>query len=288
MRGGWVKMMSTSRFRSARASRLTRADRTYILFFMRPGLQTQRQGGATVREIEQAVWRLELPQGPARAYRWAQLDDYLTLARRNFHWSPPLRLELRARVSAKDLPGTWGFGLWNDPFSASLGIGGAGLRLPALPNTAWFFYAGEPNYLAFKDNHPARGLLAATFTAPRLPALLLAPGVLTLPLLALPPVGRLLRRVLARLVGESAATVPADPTVWHTYRLDWSAQQVTFALDGQAIASTPVTPSAPLGLVLWIDNQYAAFPPSGKLRMGTSANAGPAWLELAGIEIIPG
>ena len=283
MRPGRVKRASIRD-----AGQLTRAGLAYILLLMQPALQTRRQGGATLREIEPGWWHLELPQGPAGAYRWAQLDDYLTLARGKFHWTPPLRLELRARVSAADLPGTWGFGLWNDPFSASLGLGGAAARLPALPNTAWFFYAGAPNYLAFKEDHPAQGWLAATFAAPRLPGLLLAPGALALPWLALPSTGRLLRRALARLVGESGARIPGDPTAWHTYRLDWTAQRVSFALDGLDIFSTPVTPSGPLGLVLWIDNQYAAFPPSGKLRMGTSANIGPAWLELSGVNLTQG
>ena len=256
-----------------------------------------------MREIEPGVWHLELPAGPAGVYRWVQMDDYLDRPRRKFNWTPPFRLELRARVSAADLPGTWGFGLWNDPFSVSLGLGGAAARLPALPNTAWFFYAGEPNYLAFRDSHPAQGLLAATFAAPRIPSLLLAPAALALPLLSLPPAARRLRRVLAALIRESAASLAtaspataslaaaspsADPTAWHAYRLDWTARRVVFAVDGLEVAATPVAPAGPLGLVLWIDNQYAAFPPSGKLRMGSSASPGPAWLELAGINVEPG
>lgn len=252
---------------------------------MQPELQVRQRGGALIREAGSAMWRLELPPGPSGVYRWAQLDDYLHKPRRKFCWRAPLRLELRARVSAADMPGTWGFGLWNDPFSVILGLGGAVARLPALPNAAWFFFAGKPNYLAFKDNHPAQGLLAATFAAPRIPALALAPGAAALPLLAFPPAARLLRRVLARLVGESATLLTADPTTWHTYRLEWAARRVTFFLDGLAIASTAVAPAGPLGLVLWIDNQYAAFPPSGRLQMGSFACAEPVWLELAGVEV---
>lgn len=264
---------------------MTPVDLTYILLNMQPGLQARQRGGAGVGEIEPGVWHLSLPPGPAGIYRWAQLDDYLHQPRRKFYWRAPFRLALRARVSAADLPGTWGFGLWNDPFSVSLGLGGAAARLPALPNAAWFFYAGKPNYLAFKDNHPAQGLLAATFAAPRIPALLLAPGAAAAPLLAWPPAARLLRRLLGRFVGESGTLLQADPTAWHSYRLDWTAHQVTFSLDGVEISSTEVSPAGPLGLVLWIDNQYAAFPPSGKLRMGSSESVQPAWLELAGLEV---
>lgn len=209
--------------------------------------------------------------------------------RNDFAWKPPgpaaLRLELRARVSMDGLPGTWGFGLWNDPFGFGLGFGGAGLRLPALPNSAWFFYAGPGNHLAFRDDHPAQGFLAATFAAPRIPAALLTPGALALPMLAVRPLARLLRRAVRGLVRESGALVPGDPTRWHDYRLDWRAAQVTFIVDGAEVYSTPVSPRAPLGLVLWIDNQYAAFPPSGKVGMGTSPNPEGAWMEVEGIDV---
>jgi hypothetical protein len=261
----------------------------YILLYMIPALRQRRNGGGTVLEVEKGLWRLEIPPGPAGIYRWAQLDDYLHLSRKAFPWRPgpgdTLRLDLRARVSAADLPGTWGFGLWNDPFSAGLGVGGAALRLPALPNTAWFFYAGEGNYLAFRDTHPAQGFLAATFRAPRIPAVLLAPGVLALPGLAVRPLARLLRRAVGGLVGEAGALVPGDPTAWRAYRLEWRAERVTFWVDGAEVFSTKAAPRAPLGLVLWIDNQYAAFPPSGRVSMGTSPNPRPAWLELADIQV---
>jgi hypothetical protein len=50
------------------------------------------------------------------------------------------------------------------------------LRLPALPNTAWFFFASPPNYLSLRDDLPAQGALAAVFRSPRLPASLLVLG----------------------------------------------------------------------------------------------------------------
>ena len=229
---------------------------------------------------------MEIPCGPAGVYRWAQLDDYLQSPRSRFPWRPPLRLDLRARVSAENLPGTWGFGFWNDPFSAGLGVSGMARRLPALPEAAWFFYAGPPNHLAFRDDHPAQGFLAATFASRPLSALLLAPGALGLPLLALPLTARLLRRAAARLIHEGAALVPGDPVQWRTYRIDWLADCARFFVDDREVFSTPVTPRAPLGLVIWIDNQYAAFPPSGRLRTGTSFNPETAWLEVAALEIL--
>lgn len=253
---------------------------------MKPALQTRRNAGASVEETASGTWRLGNPPGPAGTYRWAQLDDYLQRSRSGFPWRPPLRLVLRARVSAPNLPGTWGFGLWNDPFSIGLGVSGTARRLPALPDAAWFFYAGPPNHLAFRDDHPAQGFLAATFASRSFPTLLLAPGALALPLLALPPAARLLRRAARYLINEDSTLVPGDPLQWRTYRIDWLADCARFFVDGGEIFATAVTPRAPLGLVIWIDNQYAAFPPSGRLRAGTSPNPEAAWLEVDGVEIL--
>jgi hypothetical protein len=252
---------------------------------MTPELEGRASAGAEVALLAPGHWRLSIPAGPAGQYRLAQLDDYMRLPRAALRWRPPLRLSLRARASQAGLPGTWGFGLWNDPFSARLGVGGAARRLPALPNAAWFFYASPPNHLAFHDRHPAQGFLAATFAAPALPAPALALAAPALPLLAWPPTGRLLRRLAARLVAEDAAALAADPTAWHAFALDWCAGRVCFAIDGQTVFETAISPRGPLGLVLWIDNQYAAFPPDGRLRFGNLANPEPAWLELAGAEV---
>ena len=201
--------------------------------------------------------------------------------RRDFPWRPPLRLSLRARASAPDLPGTWGFGLWNDPFSLSMGLGGAAQRFPALPNAAWFFFASPPNYLSFRDDLPAQGFLAATFQAPAIPAPICwrwLPPAWRWPPCPLGPGWCAV--LLRRLVRQSAALVPGDVTAWHTYTLDWQPDGVTFMVDGDTIAAAPVAPRGPLALVLWIDNQYAALPPTGRLRYGTLANPGPAWLEV--------
>jgi len=244
---------------------------------------------AQVHALAPGAWRLEIPAGAAGRYRLAQIDDYHQLRRRDFPWWPPLRLSLRARASAPDLPGTWGFGLWNDPFSLSMGLGGAAQRFPALPNAAWFFFASPPNYLSFRDDLPAQGFLAATFQAPAIPAPLQAPLLALaapgLALAALPVGARLVRRLLRRLVRQSAALVPGDVTAWHTYTLDWQPDGVTFMVDGDTISAAPVAPRGPLALALWIDNQYAALPPTGRLRYGTLANPGPAWLEVSDLNI---
>jgi len=241
--------------------------------------------GSTVEPLGHNHWLLTIPAGPAGRYRWAQLDDYMQLNRNKFLWQPPIKLSLRARLSAPDLPGTWGFGFWNDPFNASLGIGGAARRTPALPDTAWFFYGSPSNYLAFRDDHPAHGLLAATFASTAIPPLLLALALPLVPLLAWPRSALLLRRWARAFIREDATRLELDVTAWHAYELELTQAHVRFALDGQPVFKTAVAPKSRQGFVLWIDNQYAAFPPDGRLRFGTLQNPQPAWLEVEDINI---
>lgn len=249
-----------------------------------PSLQPRSSGGGSIHPLGDDAWRLEIPGGSGGSYRLAQLDDYAGLPRRSLPWQPPLELSLEARASAPSLPGTWGFGLWNNPFGFSLGLGGD-LLFPSPPNCAWFFFASPENYLSLRDDLPASGALAATFRASRLPApVLLAAGLLA-PLLYFRPLAPLLRRAARRFVRQDAVALDLDATRWHAYRIVWQAGEVRFDVDGGTVLVTPVSPQSPLGLVLWIDNQYAALPPSGGLRWGTLANPNPAWVELRSLSI---
>jgi len=249
-------------------------------------------------------WRLEIQKGDSLRYRLAQLDDYSRLARRNFpHHS--LTLSLRARASSDSIPGTWGFGVWNDPFGLSLGFGGNPFQLPALPNAAWFFHASEENYLSFRDPaidgrvsggvsiHPsgnstaaavsrppaaANGFLAQVFRSPRFD-LRLIPAGLTFPFSR-----KTTRRLLSRVIEEDGVALSVDVTQWHGYRLEWSPRRVLFEVDGVRALETSVSPRPPLGVVIWIDNQYAAFTPEGKIRFGVLKNPEPAWIEINNLE----
>ncbi len=245
--------------------------------------------GSQVIETQPGTWRLEIPAGRKGSYRLAQLDDYHTLKRPDFPWrltgaGDRIRLNLQARASASQLPGTWGFGLWNDPFSFSLGMGGASQRFPALPETAWYFFASPPNYLSFYDHLPAQGALAATFHSPPWPAWQLALAAPALGLFMLPPLGRWLRRFARRWIKQDAAQLTIDPTGWHSYAIEWSLAQVLFQVDDIPVLATKVAPHGPLSLVLWIDNQYAALPPNGRLGYGTLESPAPSWIELAHIQ----
>ena len=232
-------------------------------------------------------WRLDIPAGTRKTYRLAQLDDYPSLPRSRFQHAPPWTLRLRARVSGVNLPGTWGFGLWNDPFGFSLGFGGKASRLPILPQTAWFMHASPPNWLSFRDEQsagsnqavPANGFFAGAFRSQRIPSFLFAPGILALPLLDLKPASRFLRRQANRIIHENAAAISVDVTQWHEYSIHWLDEGCMFTVDGNEILFTRTSPQPPLGLVIWIDNQFAAWTPEGRLGYGTLENP-EAWLEI--------
>lgn len=250
-----------------------------------PGLVPRLAGGGTVKRQE-GIWRLEIPAGARRTYRLAQLDDYARLPRGRFPHRPPLTLSLRARSSAADLPGTWGFGLWNDPFGLSLGFGGAAARLPALPNAAWFFQASPPNHLALREGLPAQGFFAATLRSPALPALLFAPLAPLLPLLAVRPLSRLVRRLAARFIRQDGAPLAVEADGWHVYTLQWTDAGCHFFVDRQEVLHSRIAPRPPLALVLWIDNQFAAWTPEGRIRWGL-LDTPAAWLEMADLRLEP-
>ncbi len=249
------------------------------------GLQANLTPGAQVVPGESGAWRLTIPPGPAGRYRLAQLDDYGSLPRRAFRWTPPFSFTLRARASANSIPGTWGFGLWNDPFGMGLLTGKELLRLPALPNTAWFFFASPPNYLSLRDDLPAQGGLCATFHSPTWPALLSILGVLGLPFLFVPPAVRVFRRLARRFVRQEATLLEHNPTEWHTYGLEWQTGSTRFLVDGKVVLQTPVCPRGRLGLVIWVDNQYAALPPTGRLGYGMLPYSEPAWIEIGDLAV---
>lgn len=239
--------------------------------------------GAKVEEIldgdQHNVYRLSIPSGSADKYRLAQLDDYTKLARGRFPLRSPLSLNLSARASSDSIPGTWGFGLWNDPFGLSLGFGGNPFRLPALPNAVWFFGASEENYLSFRDDKPAQGFLAQTFSSPKFHPLLVLAG------LALPFSRKTTRRLMGDVIQEDGTRLSLDVTEWHRYRFDWREDRVAFEVDEALLFESLISPRPPLGLVIWIDNQYAAFTPEAKVGFGVLENPEPAWLEVKEFEM---
>lgn len=259
--------------------------------------------GAQVEEIsgDPSCYRLSIPSGKPDQYRLAQLDDYTKIKRSKFPLRPPLNLALSARASSESIPGTWGFGFWNDPFGLSLGFGGSPFRLPALPNAVWFFGASEQSYLSFhgeRSGAAANGFLAQSFRSPKFHPLLILAG------LVFPFSRKMARQLLGKVIDDDGIDllgdnvrrdespvgmlreqlpVPTNVTDWHRYRIAWRETRVLFEVDDALVFESPVSPHPPLGTVIWIDNQYAAFTPEGQIGFGVLENPEPAWLEVKDI-----
>ena len=90
---------------------------------------------------------------------------------------------------------------------------------------------------------------------------------------------------MGKIVEEDGVRLEVDVTQWHGYRLEWSPTRSAFWVDEALVLETSVSPRHPLGLVIWVDNQYAAFPPEGKLGFGILENTEPAWLEVEDLEL---
>jgi len=241
-------------------------------------MKQKHSPGASIEKTK-IGFQLTIPSGNNRSYRLAQIDDYAKSSRRHFPHHTSLSLSLRARASANSIPGTWGIGLWNDPFGFSIGSGGNPLRIPALPNAIWFFHASEENYLSF-CNKPGNGFLAQAFRSPAFSLGHLAKVCVTLPVSQVKS-----RALMSEIVAEDGICLSLDVTKWHAYRFEWKPKRCTFWVDEALVLETSVSPRPPLGLVIWIDNQYAAWRPDGKIRFGVLENTEPAWLEIENLEL---
>ncbi len=126
----------------------------------------------------------------------------------------------------------------------------------------------------FRDDLPASGFLAATFCSQHIPAVLLA---LASPILGVDPFpgsrSACPHCFCSRVIHQDAAQIHTHVTDWHTYMLEWDPGMVRFSLDGADILQTNIVPHAPLSLVIWVDNQYAALTPAGRLKYGTLPNS---------------
>jgi len=241
-------------------------------------------GGGRVRAGDGST-RLTIPPRK-QGYANAQLDDYRELRRGDLPWRPPLTFSIKARAFPSSPAGTLGFGLWNDPFSISLGGGGMARRLPAAPQAAWFFYASAPSDLSLGRQQPGRGWMAMTLRSRRLPAALLAaPASAALLLARIPTLRRLLFRLMGSALSVESAALDVSLDDWHEYRLEWRVDTVEFKVDSRPALRSAIVPRDPLGFVLWIDNQFLCASPESGLRFGLIPTDGEQWLELAEVHI---
>ena len=243
-------------------------------------LQQFEVGGGEVSQT-QAHLKLTLPPD-RRHYADAQVDDYHNRGRRRFFHQAPLSLTLRARASHAAPAGTLGFGFWNDPFSLSGSV-------LAGPNVVWFFYASPPSDMALVEGVPGRGWKAATLNTGRLPPFVLAPAALAaIVLTRVPGLGRPIMTAARRAVQAYEAPLDDVPlTDWHNYALAWQPGEAVFGVDGVERLRSPAPPRGPLGLVIWIDNQYAIASREGKFRFGLCPAIEEQWLEVEDLRVEP-
>jgi hypothetical protein len=149
-----------------------------------------------------------------------------------------------------------------------------------LPRALWFFYAAPPSDLRLAVGAPGYGWKASALDA------LQPAGLAALPLAALAAPAMhshwLYRRIwpfFEHRFRISERLLDVDMTAWHDYVLDWRLESATFLVDGRStlVASAP---QGPLGLVVWIDNQYMVVHPTGRLRYGLVAKSKTQWMEI--------
>lgn len=219
--------------------------------------------------------RLVTRQTSHTAYSNAQLDDNHSLPRRYYAWRPPLRLQVRARLShsADQLQGTAGFGFWNYPINRH--------QLPTLPRAIWFFFAAPPANMKLDLATPGYGWKAATLDALRPGALLLAPWApLAVALMQAPTLYRWLWPRIQRALGVGEAAIHTSLNDWHIYTLDWGPTTAHFFVDGQPVLENAPAPRGPLCFVTWVDNQYAIATPQGRFGWGLLDIPEQQWLEI--------
>ncbi|MBF0197630.1 MAG: hypothetical protein HQL32_07960 [Planctomycetes bacterium] len=217
-----------------------------------------------------------------KKYSNAQIDDYRNLARREFLWHPPLSLEVKSHFSRptyqanlhsgiesidKDntpLLGTAGIGFWNDPFLMT------GLRTPSLPKALWFFYASPPSNMHTSIDLPGYGFKAATIDAWKPAFLKYLPAMPLMPLLSSIP--SFLPKVwpkVERSIACSEKLLTHNICESHTYKIDWLENHVDFHIDADKVFTSPYSIKGPLGLVIWLDNQYLRLTPRGQFSFGS-------------------
>jgi hypothetical protein len=244
-------------------------------------LQAFLIGGGRIENHVGTVYRLGIP-ADSKGYTDAQLDNYQGLPRDDFPIRPPFHLKVQARVSRSSPKGTFGFGLWNDPFAFSVGLAGAERRWPCAPNALWFFYGSPPNKLKFNPESTGQGFTASCVVSPPIPTIALVPGASIAFVTTRIPFFR--RAIIAQIqssIHAEEAILDVDFTNWHTYEINWDVGDATFSVDQRIVHRCSSPPTCPLGLVIWIDNQFAILSRSEGIRFGIIPLKQPQWMEIA-------
>lgn len=234
-------------------------------------------GGAISRNGDRV--RLSIGANDGSGYVNAQLDDYHTDG--TMKWHAPVVMRLRARLShgTAELGGTAGFGFWNDPFGMT-GQRLLGMPRFRLPQATWFFFASPPSDMPLALDIPGHGLKMATIDAgTALAALLLPLAPLGMALCRVPVGYRSLWPLAQRILKVDEKRLALDVREWHEYEVVWKRDSVTFDVDGEELFRTRFAPRGPLGVVVWIDNQFMVATPQGTFHHGMLP-VSEQWMEL--------
>jgi len=209
----------------------------------------------------------------------AELNDLHGQGREGLPWTPPLRMEIRARTShpAGALIGTAGFGFWNNPFDPSDGV-------VAAPNVVWFFYASPPSNMPFVPGGAPHGWKAGMLNGGHVGRVALVSGLVAL---RIPLINRLIYRAArsARLRAGERLLDEVDLSVWHDYALEWGLEAAVFWVDGREVYRVVDPPRVRLGFTAWLDNNCLIERAGGSLAWQRLAVPQRQWLELASIRI---
>ena len=133
---------------------------------------------------------------------------------------------------------------------------------------------------------PGYGWKAATIDTMRPHALLLAPFVpVAVPLMNIRPFYHAVWPIIQRAVNVEEAVIAAETTEWHTYAIEWRKEHDQFTVDGTTVLKNAPSPWGPLGLVMWLDNQYMVVTPWGRLGWGLLDISGCQWMEVDSLAI---
>ena len=235
-------------------------------------------GGGEIETIPSG-WKLSIPKGPRGQYRLSQIDNYKGLSRNKYPINLNTKVSAQLKASSKDSPGTWGFGLWNDPFGIKVAFGGQ-RRLPQGPNAAWFFFPAAENHLTFSNANYVNEAHAGIFSTKQKLGKLIALS----PLILWASGSKWLRSQFSKRIQEDGQSLDIDVSKWHSYELEYRKDNIRFQIDGNEVFNSNIRIKTPLGLVIWIDNQYTAWLPNGKLKYGTLANE-DFWLEIKDLDV---
>jgi hypothetical protein len=159
--------------------------------------------------------------------------------------------------------------------------------MPALPRAIWFFYAAPPSNMKLDLNTPGWGWKAATIDAARWPFLALAPTApVAMPLMHIRSIYRRLWPIGQRAIGVCEQALATSMDDWHVYTIDWGRNVARFFVDGTPIFTCETPPRGPLGLVIWIDNQFMRVTPWGDFGYGVIDRPGrqSLWVDWLSVE----